>query len=172
MSRLRSALVVVLTMTTALIASCSPGYLREEPPAEFSDYVAGVPIPKRGIPLAENMTRVVAPRKACTTFSYSRLFGSEDNYKDIEEEYEQQLAIDGRTYVRMAQHDGLVTYVVGQNATVGIAATSADDPVALLSFNKEVLDQAQGAFQTLFIFAVEHSYGSCSPHPFWKPTQR
>lgn len=160
-------LFTTLIVTSILLLSCGTTYL-SEPPPEFYDYVSSVPTPRASTQLAEDLTRWTSPREVCTGFALFRLYGTNESFASIQTGYEHDLSDSIQRYVKMPSKSDLTTFVIGEYATVGIDRVSAGDPSALLHFDEGTLSQGQDSFNTLFIFDVEHSYGNCVPHPYWR----
>jgi hypothetical protein len=160
-------LFTALVVTFVLLLSCGPTYL-SEPPPEFYNYVSSIPTPRASTQLAEDLTRWTSPKQVCTGFALFRLYGANEDFTSIKMGYEHDLSDTIHRYVKLPSESDLTTFVIGEYETVGIDRVSVGDPSALLHFDEETLSRGQDSFKTLFVLDVEHSYGNCVPHPYWR----
>ena len=160
-----------LSLLVTWLTGCGYRYLAE-PPREFYDYVDSVPIPIESTLLAEDLSRWTSPQEVCTGFALRRLYGTNADYDQLVVIYEQDL---GNTWEKVGKWHSvmtpdLITFIVGEVATVNLRKSYASDPVALLSFDEATMRQGQNQYTTLFVLDMEHRYGDCKPNPLW-PTQ-
>jgi len=156
-----------LCLALLITLPSGPKYL-DAPPAEFYDFVAGIPTPEGATTVITNIERYIAPQRACTHFIQQSLLGSETDFSSIKQNYLKELHNRGDQWLVASDEAGYLKIVLSADAMIVIADLTDDLPFARLAFSETIYLEARDTYQTVYFFSVDHSYGNCIPDPDWE----